>query len=671
MWTRWMQRFAAVLLTGLTVSGLLSGCGGAGAGAGGPGGTDSGGSGTGVVQVADIVLFVDKPVLPGSDNATSAVVTAQVKDSANNAVANQRVSFSTTDNGVTLSPVGTTTVTDTAGKMQVKVELGAGAAARLNRVIPVQASVQGISRTTNITIAGTRLTLNGPDSLASGASADYSLAVLDGAGLGLSGVPVTVTFTGGTPASQQVTTATNGQATVKLTATGVGAALIEATANGVDKASRTVQLYGGSTPLRFIFPADNAQIDVNTSQIVRLQLKPNGVPLAGASVTVAATRGTLGPAPGSTLTTLTTDANGEAVVSISSPSVGTSTLSAAAVVGGVQLSSATRLSFVSRLAEKIALSPDVAALSANAAGSSSSATRLVATVRDASDNLVTGATVSFSAVDPSGGRIDPGLAVTDSNGQAIVSFVAGSTSTGPGGVVVKASVLNPSGVLISDSKSLTVSAAGLFVELGTGNTISAVDSTSYMMPWSAIVTDANRNPVAGAKVTATLTAVNYRKGVWVFRTSWQPASYYGTDLLSCASEDINGNNLLDVGEDLNGNRRLDPGSPATVQVTSEGGATGANGLAQLAVTYPKSFGEWTEVIMRVTIATSGTESTITRQFYLPVLGEDVNDIKKAPPNVGARGPGNELLGPYGYIETNTSVTDPATGRQQRFCTSPD
>jgi hypothetical protein len=662
-WRRALRLLPGALFTLAAIQ--LTGCGSEGAGAGGSAAR------TQVTQASDITLFVDKPVLPGSDNTTAAIVTAQVKDSANNALPNQKVAFSTADKGVTLSAVGTTTTTDAAGRMQVKVELGASSSARLNRSILVTATVGSLSRDTTIAVTGTRATLDGPSSLSAGAVADYTLAVLDGTNQPLVGLPVTVTFNGGTPASQQVTTGANGQASVRVTAATAGSSQISASALGIDAASRSVQILGTDSPLRISAPADNAVIDVNTAQTIRLLLKPNGVARVGVPVTVTATRGTFNGTAQS-LATAITDANGEALVSIASAAVGPSAVSATAVVDGIQLTTSSRVSFVSRVAAKIALSPDVSSLSVNAAGSTSSSTRLVATVRDASDNLVTGATVYFSAVDPSAGSITPGSAVTDSNGQATASFIAGPTSTGPAAVVVKASVFNGAGNVVSDSRNMTVSAAALFVELGTGNSISAIDGTSYSMPWSAIVTDANRNPVAGAKVSATLVAVTFRKGVWFWNgASWEPRSLTGGNLLGCSSEDANGNNLLDTGEDVNGNGRLDPGSPATVQITSADGASAANGLAQLSVNYPKSFGEWVEVVMRVTIASSGTENTVSRQFYLPVLGADVNELTKAPPSVGARGPGNELVGPYGYVEDHTSVTDPVTGRTKQFCTVPN
>jgi hypothetical protein len=91
-------------------------------------------------------------------------------------------------------------------------------------------------------------------------------------------------------------------------------------------------------------------------------------------------------------------------------------------------------------------------------------------------NRVSGAVVALSAIDPSGGRIEPGQATTDVDGQAIASFIAGPNSTDPDAVRVRATVL--SAPTIFDENSMTVFAAALFIELGTGNEVDEIGFTS-------------------------------------------------------------------------------------------------------------------------------------------------------------------------------------------------
>jgi hypothetical protein len=643
-----LLRRATLALGAVLAAGLLAACGGEGAGAGGSAAGAAGSTAT------DILVFSDKATLPATDGSTTATITAQVKDATNNVVRNQRVTFSTTDSGVALSPVGTSSVTDSAGRIQVRLDLGASAAARSRRAVVVNATSGAAGGTTTIQVVGTTLTVTGSTTLTVGTAANFTVTATDATSKPVAGLPITVTFSGGTPASTTVTSGANGQAAVTLTGTTPGEAVIRASATGVDPQPLTVNVVGSDSPFRVIAPSE---AEVGTAQAVTVQYRQNGNPVPGQAIVVSTSRGTIDGQPS---VTRTTNAQGEIVLTASSASAGQAEITAT-LAGGVAGSVSSRIAFVSRTPAKISLSPDPSSIAANAPGSTSSSSRLVATVRDAADNPVKDALVTFSATDPSNGSISPGSARSDASGQAVASFIAGPTSSSD--VRVTASVFNSAGTLVAqDTKTLTVSAVALFVELGTGNTIEAVDNTTYSMPWSAIVTDANRNPISGLPVSVSLVAVNYFKGIWVYGGSaWVPRSFNNTTQppLTCASEDTNANNLRDPGEDVNGNNLLEPGSPASVRVTSADAKTGADGRATLSVIYPKSFGEWVEVTMRVTIGTPGTESAINRTFVLPVLAADVTSQTTAPPNVGRRTPttvtpAGALVGPYGYVQDCTN-----------------
>jgi hypothetical protein len=647
------RRLLLIAGAALTVATLAS-CGGAGAGAGGSGATS--GSGT----VADISLSIDKPALPAPDGSTTATIVAQVKDAASNVLRGQQVAFSTTDRGVSLAPIGTSSVTDASGTMQMQIVLGSTAEARARRTVTVTATSGGQSRSTTLQVEGSTLTIDGDNSIAVGGRSTYTVTALDASKKPVAGLAVAFRFTGGTPASSTVSTGSNGQASLEVTAVTPGNATIEASASGVDTVSRTVTVLGNDAPFRFVSPNDGVEVDVNTNQTMVVQLRENGAPVVGRTITLATTRGLLNG--GSTVSQIT-NANGEVSITARSPSAGQATINATYFVSGQPTTISTRVNYVSRTPAKVSLSPDPTSIGANAGSSTSSTSRLVATVRDATDNPVKGALVTFSAQDPSNGSIQPSSAVTDASGQAIASFIAGPTSTGPDAVRVTATAFNGQGVAVaSDTRNMTVSAVALFIELGTGNTIEAISATDYSMPWSAIVTDANRNPVVGAPVTVSLTAINFFKGIWVYTGgAWRPRSFDNITAppLTCVSEDLNGNNLLDTSEDTDGDGRLDPGSPAAARVVSTDSKTGSDGRATLSIVYPKSFGEWVEVTMRVTIGTPGTESSIYRTFVLPVLAGDVTTETSAPPNVNARTPNNvtpagALVGPYGYVQDCTS-----------------
>jgi hypothetical protein len=671
----------AALAIGAAFVMALAGCSGEGAGAGGGGG----GTGGGASSVTDITLFSDKATLPSSDGGTSAVITAQVKDAQNNVVRNQPVSFSTTDPGVALTPQSTKGLTDESGRIAVRLDLAGGSAGRTNRSVVVSAAAGTLTRTINVEVAGTRMTIVGPDSISEGGSGDYVITIIDTTNTGVAGVPVAVTFDLGTATPATVVTGTNGQASVSVSPTAAGTAgKLTARALGLAP-EKAITVLSANSPFVFAVPTAGAALEVNQDHPVTVRFRQAGATVAGKSVTMSTTRGVFAGS-GTAIATVVTDGNGDATATLRSAAAGQTTLTAVVAADAGTLSTNTRVNLVSRTPSKLSLSPDPTSISANAVASSSSTSKLVATVRDASDNPVSGAVVAFSAIDPSSGRIEPGQATTDVDGQAIASFIAGPNSTGPDAVRVRATVL--SAPTIFDEKAMTVSAAALFIELGTGNEIEEVGSTSYKMPWDAIVTDANRNPVVGANVTVSLEAVGYYKGVWVFGGSWTPTRWDDTTspAVFCASEDVpqlgatRPNNLLEPGEDRNGNGKLDPGSPASVAISSAGGVTGPDGRAALDIVYPKSFGGWVDVTLRVTIATAGTESSVSRTFLLPVLADDINDLLIAPPNVGARlpadvdpgtsgAPRRALIGPYGYETSRISAVNPVDGLTRTFCTA--
>lgn len=658
---------------------VLAGCGGQGAGAGGSA-TDAGGT------ISQVIVLSDKSTLPASDASTSATITVLVKDASNNVVKSQVVNATTTDSGVSLIPAATPNLTDSSGQAKFTLQAVSGTAAKANRTITVVARAGSATGEVSIEWANTRLTIAGSTSVTQGVEAEYTVKVVDGANTGIADVDVNVAFDAGTVTPTVVRTRSGGIGTFRVNASTGTSGTITASANALNaKTSFPVSVLSSSQPFLFVEPGESARPSVDTDVPVRVRFQQEGNALAGRSIIVSTTRGVFAGVLSGPVVTLTTDAAGEVTATLRSSSAGAATLNAIIVPsqGEAALSTSRSIAFRSNIAAKVTLSADTAAIGTNPIGFSNSTNRLRAVVRDATDNPVSGVFVSFSANDPSGGRIEPGLGVTDDNGQVSASFVAGPASSGPQGVTVTALVV---GTSISAQTSMTVAQEPLFVALGTGNSILVKDDTTYEMPWSAIVTDSNRNPVVGAQVTASLTAVSYFKGVWFYDVAWKPrrADDIQEPPTQCASEDLKNlssgqpNDILDSGEDLNGNGVLDPGSPVAVQVTSAEGKTGADGLAKLSVIYPKSFARWVEVRLTVKIATPGSESQANRSFTLPVLAADVASKEIDPPNVGARlsqtqngangAKAASLIGPYGYDGTRSGVS-PDSGLS--FCTSKD
>ncbi len=615
-------RSIAAWLLALMLFLTLAACGGSGAGAGGGG--VLGGS-----QAQSRTLSSDANELD-SDGSSVATITAVVKDAGNRALGNQNVEFTTDDPGATLQVSNART--DATGKAVALLSTTDPQA----RTINVRAVVQGsaVEAVRGIQVAGTAISIYGPQTVAFIVPSAYTVSLRDSSSNAVPNVPVTLaSSSGNTIATSPTVTNSQGQATFSVTGNVGGADVLTATALGVSS-TRSITVSG--TQLDFISPAENANLDVNVAHSMQVRLLTNGSPVVGQSIEFTATRGALS-APSAV-----TDASGVATVSVTSPTAGYASIIATEPGNAT----ATRVvEFVATAPAKLSLQASPTVVGVNLSPSGTNSSQLTAVVRDAADNPVKNVRVNFSSVsDPSNGRIEPGFAMTDSSGAATTSFIPGASTTGPDGVILQASVHGVPAVPTAEAR-LTAARQGLFVVIGTGNTIEEPDPTTYRMPWTALVTDSSGAPVANAAVTAQLEPLGFRTGEWISGgggSGWTQQIY-----ASCASEDVNRNALLDPGEDITipgiGTIGvLDPGGVAAGKVTSTDGVTDQFGEAKIQINYPQGFGAWVRYRLRVSInAPAGTEGTAVADFWLPVLAADIQSADITPP--GDQSP----LGPFG------------------------
>ncbi|MFO1197198.1 MAG: Ig-like domain-containing protein [Burkholderiaceae bacterium] len=605
------------LAASFLLAAFVAGCGGGGAGGQGTTGSTGGSSG-GPSSAAAMSLTTSTPTI-GSDGRTVATIAAVIKDSANRTLANQQVSFSTTDLGTSLQIVNNRT--DASGTSSALLSIKDPS----NRLITVVAESGSLRQEVQVAVIGTTLTLNGPANLVSNSPTDYTASLRDSAGGIIAGKPVAiVSSAGNTLSAATLNTDSAGQAKFQLTGTKSGADKISVSALG---ASAALDVQVSTTQLTFSAPSSGQEVPVTSSQTVTVSYVLGGVAQSGQLISFQSTRGTLSAA------SATTDNAGKASVSIQSATAGISTITASVASGANAGVVATqRIEFVSKVPGKIVLQASPPSVGVNLVSGGGNSSQLIAVVRDLADNPVKGATVNFSAlVDPSNGRIEPPFATTDSSGVASVAFYPGANSTGNNAILAQAAV---NGSTLTATTTLTASKQELVVRIGTGNKVEELSLTANGMPWSAVVTDANGNPIEAAAIQASLVSTRYLKGRYFWNgIVWVP---HGTTAslppYVCSGEDLNGNGRLDAGEDNNSNGRLDPGSVAAVEVTSTSARTDATGLATMRINYPKDFGSWAEVRLRVTITTiAGTEGTDERTFVLPVLSGDASDEKVAPP----------------------------------------
>lgn len=589
----------------------------------------------GTSSAANMSLLVSSPQL-GSGNTTGVTVTAIVKDGGNLVTEGVPVVFSASSGAMTVTQ-GTT---DASGLATATLTPGSD---YTNRTITVSATTGSVSRSTTVSVTGTSIAIGGETTIVQNDSTVLTATLTDSEGGAISGVAMTIgSSLGNTLSAASLTTDSQGKVSVTVTGTTAGNDTITFQAAGV---TATHALAVSGDQFQISSPAANVDVALNTAQPIVANWKISGVAQVGQTINFSATRGTL------SATTAVTDSAGDATVNISSTNAGPSTVTAWVTSGP----SATKpINFVATVPATINLQTDKSSIGPNDPGQTNEQATLTATVRDANNNLVKGKTVRFSITqDISGGTLTSATAVTDSLGKASTTYISSSATTAKDGVVIQALV---DGTAIQDTVSLTVAQSSLFISLGTGNEILVPNETTYQLPYSVVLTDANGNAVAGKDVNISVEALAYRKGYWgwtgtVWSLSGGPTAGGELTLASspfyCANEDgslpggiING--VLDAGEDFNGNGILDPGNVTSTPVTV---TTGTDGSVQFSITYAQQYAQWVKVKLTASRLVAGTESLATSTFWLPIAGSDIASETSAPPG---------QISPFG---TSTTCSD--------------
>ena len=149
---------------------------------------------------------------------------------------------------------------------------------------------------------------------------------------------------------------------------------------------------------------------------------------------------------------------------------------------------------------------------------------LTATVKNRQYQVVGGAAVAFSIINPTGGgeSVSPVIVYTNDFGVAQSTFTSGSLSSGGLGVTVHAEVVG-SIPLISDEVQIIIGGTAGSVVIGRSTKIESVESnTAYKLPMSVLVLDSNGNPVSGAIVTLGTWPTQYAVGGWAINGTPPP-----------------------------------------------------------------------------------------------------------------------------------------------------
>lgn len=605
--------FATLLLTacgGDENSTPLAGSGNNGAGSGGEQASQS--------NAASIQLITDSPRIGTSGN-DSATVTAIVKSGGGVVLENAPVQFSSSS--ATLNVLSDTT--DSNGRASVEVSAQGSTE---NRQISVTSASGSTSSSITIDVTGTEITLSGPSSVPLNQGTSFTAKLTDSDGNPITGETLNIESSANNAVSPS---------TVQSDASGSSSFVYNASSAGTDtltvrafesgnsvSASSSISVSGED--FEFVTPTADQEIPLNTSQTIEVEWSINGTPVAdGSEVQFSATRGQFTPANGIALTS-----GGTAAVQIQSNNAGFSSI-AAITENGPTIQ--TGVEFVASTVDSINLQASKTQISPN------QSTEITATVRDPNNNLVKNSTINFSLNDNTGGELSSSTATTNSQGQAQVTYSSGATTSAKDGITVTASHSNG----ISDLVTLTVAGQALRINIGTGNEIEELNTTTYVQPWTVIVTDANGNAASNQVVELSVTPIFYTKGLYRApdEEAGEPSRWIFEPATSCPSEDLNNNGSLDVGEDANANGNLDPDPSAATPSTV---ATSASGTADFDLTYLKSECSWITVELSAVTRVGGTESDATRRFTLPCL---VSDLAYAAANPVDPAPGTQS--PYG------------------------
>jgi hypothetical protein len=607
--------------------------------------TADGISGTATVMVSStqqtVTLLTSTPQIY-TDGSATATITALVRDSNNNVMPGVAVNFVATA-GALNNLQGTTDANGSATATLIN------AGDPTNRVITVTATAGASSATVSVNVVGTTLNISGPTTLVQGSTGTYTVALVDYGKNGIGGKVVTLTSAlGNTLSAPTVTTSASGQQTFTLKAVNSGTDTITAAALGLSTPA-TVTVSAQSFAFTAPAPGVTEQVQIGQPNAVPISITWQGSAGANQSVTFTTSRGTFIGGTSNTGTSTVTTTNGSGVTSgitLYSDQAGPATITAT----GASVTAQASVNFVPTMPATVTVQASPSTISAQ--GQST----IIATVRDVNNNLVPNQTVNFALADITGGTLSLPSATTNAQGQASVVYTATSTPSSANGVTITATVAN-SGVAPS-SASLTVGGQTVNLQLGTGNTISALNATLYQMPYTAILADSGGHALTGVTVTFTLTPLAFVEGqrAWNGSTWVTDSTTLSTDphvftalavvgaqsvpqSFACTNEDANNNSIFDAG-DYNGaglynasSNSTDSGLfPGTVaNLDNQSIITTAGGFATVNITYPKDHAYYVAVKLTATATVSGSQNSTSAIFWLPGLAVDFNTETTAPP----------------------------------------
>jgi PKD repeat protein len=621
---------ALTLLLILCMVGFLASCG-PGGGSGNiddPNGTEEpSGDDGGTAATPKKISLATSQVSVKSDNSDSATITATVLDKDNAIIEGATVSFSADGGQISAASV------DTDANGRAPILFSSGTIEKNNRVVTITAKVGKLPAVQiPISVTGTTISMatgktnleldpESPDK----AEATLTITVKDAGLQPIYDAELTVSIDSTSTGDATLTPLTgyedyktdlSGQIKVQVTGTEAGSVVVKAAALGAT-ATQAYTVGGVGEVFAIIDPAEDV-VSLATDEPLTIIVAAPGS--SDYNVAFATTLGAWDG--GSEQVVIKAREDGQASAVLRSSEAGLATIQVYREDDiSVTDSITVAISAPSSQAAKIALQASATVVQPSTEGVNNTVT-LIATVKNASDQVVGGAPVAFSIEDTTGGGefVAPVVVLTNASGRAESTFTSGSLSSDAAGVTVRARVVGAPGVQPS-SIAIVIGGTAGSIGIGRGTTVASISNdTAYSLPMSVLVSDTNGNAAPGATVSLKIWPLNYATGYWVPQSP--PASdcapvFTGIFL----NEDKNKNLILDPGEDINKDGKLTPhssaaGSLPSVVVTDE------NGVANFNLVYLKTSAAWIDAEITASTFVQGTETQASYTFTMPWLDSD-------------------------------------------------
>ena len=449
--------------------------------------------------VADVTVNKQQAVANGQDKVT---YTATVHDANGNPLANTVVTWAAVPSQTQLA--GTTSTTDANGKATMTasttqagtVSVTASAGSSVARHAPDVSFVADKNTATpgNIDASKTTLLANGND------TTTLTLLVKDANNNPVSGVDVTWNTTSSTAtlSSGKVSTNAQGEASITVKNTAVESMTVSATVNGQTRTSPTLDFIAdAATATVQSLQASKTQAVANNSDAITLVahvVDANNHPVSNATVDwgVASGKGTLN-APHST-----SDAQGNATMTLTATQAGQVTVSARSATGAAQISVPLTFTADATTAKVKDLQTD----KTQAVADGVDIVTYTVTVSDANGNMLANTAVDWQ-VTPAGTQLSAGTTTTDANGKASIT----AKTTEAGKVNVSATVGSnaaydaPVVTFIGDIKTATAVDLKFSKDTALANGLDSITFTGN-------VTDSHGNALSNADVDWSVTPGN-------------------------------------------------------------------------------------------------------------------------------------------------------------------